>query len=69
MVVPFLLQCIVQCIIPILFDCREMFPLSLLSHTEQSESGKIVIALYPYDAKHKDDLGFKKGERLKVLEE
>uniref|UniRef100_A0A8C7PAI5 Tyrosine-protein kinase n=1 Tax=Oncorhynchus mykiss TaxID=8022 RepID=A0A8C7PAI5_ONCMY len=35
----------------------------------QSESGKIVIALYPYDAKHKDDLGFKKGERLKVLEE
>uniref|UniRef100_A0A8C8GIT4 Tyrosine-protein kinase n=1 Tax=Oncorhynchus tshawytscha TaxID=74940 RepID=A0A8C8GIT4_ONCTS len=36
---------------------------------EQSESGKIVIALYPYDAKHKDDLGFKKGERLKVLEE
>uniref|UniRef100_A0A4W5M5H0 Tyrosine-protein kinase n=1 Tax=Hucho hucho TaxID=62062 RepID=A0A4W5M5H0_9TELE len=69
MVVPFLLQCIVQCIIPILFDCRQMFPLSLLSHTEQSESGKIVIALYPYDAKHNDDLGFKKGDRLKVLEE
>uniref|UniRef100_A0A674DS33 Tyrosine-protein kinase n=1 Tax=Salmo trutta TaxID=8032 RepID=A0A674DS33_SALTR len=69
MVVPFLLQCILQCIIPILFDCRQMFPLSLLSHTEQSESGKIVIALYQYDAKHKDDLGFKKGERLKVLEE
>uniref|UniRef100_A0A4W5M2B7 Tyrosine-protein kinase n=1 Tax=Hucho hucho TaxID=62062 RepID=A0A4W5M2B7_9TELE len=36
---------------------------------EQSESGKIVIALYPYDAKHNDDLGFKKGDRLKVLEE
>ncbi|KAG9355216.1 hypothetical protein JZ751_000054 [Albula glossodonta] len=36
---------------------------------EQSETGKIVIALYPYDAIHRDDLGFKKGEKLKVLEE
>lgn len=30
---------------------------------------KIVIALYPYEALHPDDLGFKKGERMKILEE
>nr|XP_023684328.1 tyrosine-protein kinase Lyn-like isoform X1 [Paramormyrops kingsleyae]XP_023684329.1 tyrosine-protein kinase Lyn-like isoform X1 [Paramormyrops kingsleyae] len=36
---------------------------------EQNESGKIVIALYPYEAIHADDLGFKKGEKLRVLEE
>ncbi|KAJ8413301.1 hypothetical protein AAFF_G00092970 [Aldrovandia affinis] len=36
---------------------------------EKNDSGKIVIALYPYEAKHAEDLGFKKGERLKVLEE
>uniref|UniRef100_A0A4W5JMG4 Tyrosine-protein kinase n=1 Tax=Hucho hucho TaxID=62062 RepID=A0A4W5JMG4_9TELE len=36
---------------------------------EQSESGKIAIAIYPYDAIHAEDLGFKKGEKLKVLEE
>ncbi|KAI4904272.1 hypothetical protein NFI96_030082, partial [Prochilodus magdalenae] len=36
---------------------------------EQNEHGKIVIALYPYEAIHPDDLGFKKGEKLKVLEE
>ncbi|KAG9347989.1 hypothetical protein JZ751_004008 [Albula glossodonta] len=36
---------------------------------ESSESGKIVIALYPYEAKHTEDLGFKKGERLKVLQD
>ncbi|XP_036412019.1 tyrosine-protein kinase Lyn isoform X1 [Colossoma macropomum] len=36
---------------------------------EQSEQGKIVVALYPYEAIHPDDLGFKKGEKLKVLEE
>ncbi|KAG5850258.1 tyrosine-protein kinase Lyn-like isoform X1 [Anguilla rostrata] len=36
---------------------------------EQRESGKIVIALYPYEAKHAEDLGFKKGERLKILQE
>lgn len=28
-----------------------------------------MIALYPYEAIHADDLGFKKGEKLKVLEE
>ncbi|XP_015209023.2 tyrosine-protein kinase Lyn isoform X2 [Lepisosteus oculatus] len=36
---------------------------------EQQETGKIVVALYPYEAIHQDDLGFKKGEKLKVLEE
>ncbi|XP_062337359.1 tyrosine-protein kinase Lyn isoform X2 [Osmerus eperlanus] len=36
---------------------------------EHGDSEKIVIAIYPYEAIHPDDLGFKKGERLKVLEE
>ncbi|KAG5841599.1 hypothetical protein ANANG_G00168320 [Anguilla anguilla] len=36
---------------------------------EQGETGKIVIALYPYEAVHGDDLGFKKGEKLRVLAE
>lgn len=29
----------------------------------------IAMALYDYDAIHEGDLGFKKGERLKILEE
>ncbi|KFV40645.1 Tyrosine-protein kinase Lyn, partial [Tyto alba] len=33
------------------------------------EHGVIVIALYPYDGIHEDDLSFKKGEKLKVIEE
>uniref|UniRef100_G3PN00 Tyrosine-protein kinase n=1 Tax=Gasterosteus aculeatus aculeatus TaxID=481459 RepID=G3PN00_GASAC len=36
---------------------------------EQSGVGKIVISLYPYEALHDDDLGFKKGEKMKILEE
>ncbi|XP_026857017.1 tyrosine-protein kinase Lyn isoform X1 [Electrophorus electricus] len=36
---------------------------------EQKESGKIVIALFPYEAMHPDDLEFKKGEKMHVLEE
>lgn len=36
---------------------------------EQQEEGKIVVALFPYEAIHQDDLGFKKGEKMKVLEE
>ncbi|CAL8347891.1 unnamed protein product [Merluccius merluccius] len=36
---------------------------------EQGDSSKMVVALYPYEAIHPDDLGFKKGETLKVLEE
>lgn len=29
----------------------------------------VVLALYDYEALHAGDLSFKKGERLKVLEE
>lgn len=36
---------------------------------EENKSYKIVIGLYPYEAVHSDDLGFKKGEKMKVLEE
>ncbi|XP_061198894.1 tyrosine-protein kinase Lyn isoform X3 [Neopsephotus bourkii] len=36
---------------------------------ETDERGVIVIALYPYDGLHEDDLSFKKGEKLKVIEE
>lgn len=36
---------------------------------EQKGVGKIVIALFPYEAAHPDDLGFKKGEKMKILEE
>lgn len=37
--------------------------------TDPEEQGDIVIALYPYDGIHPDDLSFKKGEKMKVLEE
>uniref|UniRef100_A0AAY4AA09 Tyrosine-protein kinase n=1 Tax=Denticeps clupeoides TaxID=299321 RepID=A0AAY4AA09_9TELE len=37
--------------------------------TEQKDSDKIVLALYPYDGMQPEDLGFKKGERMQVLEE
>ncbi|XP_069477163.1 tyrosine-protein kinase Lyn isoform X1 [Ambystoma mexicanum] len=36
---------------------------------EEEEPGMIVVALYPYEAIHTDDLPFKKGEKLRVLEE
>uniref|UniRef100_A0A4W4HC29 Tyrosine-protein kinase n=1 Tax=Electrophorus electricus TaxID=8005 RepID=A0A4W4HC29_ELEEL len=36
---------------------------------KMEESGKIVIALFPYEAMHPDDLEFKKGEKMHVLEE
>uniref|UniRef100_A0AAY4A7P1 Tyrosine-protein kinase n=1 Tax=Denticeps clupeoides TaxID=299321 RepID=A0AAY4A7P1_9TELE len=36
---------------------------------EQKDSDKIVLALYPYDGMQPEDLGFKKGERMQVLEE
>ncbi|XP_068458065.1 tyrosine-protein kinase Lyn [Clinocottus analis] len=36
---------------------------------EQSGVGKVVIGLYPYEAVHPDDLGFKKGEKMTILEE
>ncbi|EMP40753.1 Tyrosine-protein kinase HCK [Chelonia mydas] len=36
---------------------------------DAEEHGDIVVALYPYDGIHEDDLSFKKGEKMKVLEE
>ncbi|XP_034039266.1 tyrosine-protein kinase Lyn [Thalassophryne amazonica] len=36
---------------------------------EQKDACKTVIAIYPYEAMHPDDLGFKKGEKMKILEE
>lgn len=36
---------------------------------DTEEHGVIVVALYPYDGLHEDDLSFKKGEKLKVIEE
>ncbi|XP_041103507.1 tyrosine-protein kinase Lyn-like isoform X2 [Polyodon spathula] len=36
---------------------------------DKSEPGKIVVALYPYEGLHDEDLRFKKGERLRVIEE
>ncbi|XP_058497565.1 tyrosine-protein kinase Lyn [Solea solea] len=36
---------------------------------EQSGSGKTVVALYPFEAVHSEDLEFKKGEKMNVLEE
>ncbi|TKC41291.1 hypothetical protein EI555_012664 [Monodon monoceros] len=39
------------------------------SFSDPEEQGDIVVALYPYDGIHPDDLSFKKGEKMKVLEE
>uniref|UniRef100_A0A8C4GTI5 Tyrosine-protein kinase n=1 Tax=Dicentrarchus labrax TaxID=13489 RepID=A0A8C4GTI5_DICLA len=36
---------------------------------EQKAVGKIMVSLYPYEAVHPHDLGFKKGEKMKILEE
>lgn len=41
-----------------------LFPL-----LEQKAVGKIMVGLYRYEAVHPDDLGFKKGEKMKILEE
>lgn len=41
----------------------------LSAFVEPEEHGVIVVALYPYDGIHEDDLSFKKGEKLKVIEE
>lgn len=41
----------------------------LSTFVETEEHGVIVVALYPYDGIHEDDLSFKKGEKLKVIEE
>lgn len=36
---------------------------------EQHGTDKIVVAIYSYAETHPDDLGFQKGEKLKILEE
>ncbi|KAJ3594951.1 hypothetical protein NHX12_004256 [Muraenolepis orangiensis] len=36
---------------------------------EQADTNKVVVALYPYEAIHPHDLGFKKGDTMRVLEE
>ncbi|KAL7984299.1 hypothetical protein Chor_002869 [Crotalus horridus] len=36
---------------------------------EEKEHGDIVIALYVYEGMHEDDLSFKKGEKMRILEE
>lgn len=50
------------CEIMRIFLCLSIF-------IETEEHGVIVVALYPYDGLHEDDLSFKKGEKLKVIEE
>uniref|UniRef100_A0A673AZR9 Tyrosine-protein kinase n=1 Tax=Sphaeramia orbicularis TaxID=375764 RepID=A0A673AZR9_9TELE len=35
----------------------------------EEQGGKIVVGLYVYEATHPDDLGFKKGEKMRILEE
>ncbi|KAG1969911.1 tyrosine-protein kinase Lyn [Pimephales promelas] len=44
-----------------------LLPGQVFEKMEKKE--KIVITLYPYEAIHDDDLGFKKGEKLEILEE
>lgn len=41
----------------------------LLPLLEQKGVGKIMVALYRYEAVHPDDLAFKKGEKMTILEE
>lgn len=41
----------------------------MFSLLEQNGVNKIVVGLYLYAAVHPDDLGFKKGEKMKILEE
>ncbi|KAM3604731.1 uncharacterized protein V6R79_015580 [Siganus canaliculatus] len=36
---------------------------------EQKIIGKVMVGLYPYEAAHPDDLAFKKGEKMKILED
>lgn len=49
--------------------CEITRPFLWPTFVEAEEHGVIVIALYPYDGLHEDDLSFKKGEKLKVIEE
>uniref|UniRef100_A0A3B4B9U6 Tyrosine-protein kinase n=1 Tax=Periophthalmus magnuspinnatus TaxID=409849 RepID=A0A3B4B9U6_9GOBI len=41
----------------------------IVSSQENKQNGKIVVGLYAYAGAHADDLQFKKGEKLVVLEE
>ncbi|XP_040978889.1 tyrosine-protein kinase Lyn isoform X4 [Aquila chrysaetos chrysaetos] len=47
----------------------QLLPGQRFAGEETEEHGVIVVALYPYDGIHEDDLSFKKGEKLKVIEE
>lgn len=44
-----------------------LLPGQMFQHMEGS--CKVVIALYQYQAMHRDDLGFKKGDKMEILEE
>ncbi|XP_040295714.1 tyrosine-protein kinase Lyn-like [Bufo bufo] len=46
-----------------------LLPGQRMQHAEAEETGNIVVALYPYQGIHQDDLTFKKKEKLKILEE
>ncbi|KAK1173791.1 tyrosine-protein kinase Lyn-like [Acipenser oxyrinchus oxyrinchus] len=58
-----------QAIIPSSQDSHLLPGQRFLKLEDKSEPGKIVVALYPYDGLHDEDLRFKKGERLRVIEE
>ncbi|KAB0396766.1 hypothetical protein E2I00_010316 [Balaenoptera physalus] len=47
----------------------QLLPGQRFQNKDPEEQGDIVVALYPYDGIHPDDLSFKKGEKMKVLEE
>ncbi|MBN3282524.1 LYN kinase, partial [Polyodon spathula] len=58
-----------QVIIPSTQDSHLLPGQRFLKLKDKSEPGKIVVALYPYEGLHDEDLRFKKGERLRVIEE
>lgn len=61
----FLYECLPAMLFILMYlTCPLLFPL-----LEQMVVGKIMVGLYPYEAVHPDDLGFKKGEKMKILEE
>ncbi|RLW13375.1 hypothetical protein DV515_00000269 [Chloebia gouldiae] len=47
----------------------QLLPGQRFVNQDAEEQGVIVVALYPYDGIHEEDLSFKKGEKLKVIEE
>lgn len=59
--------CDTDCMIKI--SCEISQYVFLYPPLEQRGVGKIMVSLYPYQAVHPDDLGFKKGEKMKILEE